>query len=54
VIKRTIEISREPAHLSVRLNQLVLKRGDETVGTFPCDDIGVVVVDHPQTTYSHA
>jgi CRISPR-associated protein Cas1 len=53
VIKRTIEISREPAHLCVRLNQLLLRRGDETVGQFPCEDVGVVVVDHPQATYSH-
>jgi len=54
MIKRTIEVSREPAHLCVRLNQLTLKRGDETVGSIPCEDIGVVVVDHPQATYSHA
>lgn len=54
MIKRTVEISREPAHLCVRLNQLTLKRGDETVGSIPCEDIGVVVVDHPQTTYTHA
>jgi CRISPR-associated protein Cas1 len=53
VIKRTIEISREPAYLSVRLNQLQIRRGEETVGSIPCEDIGVVVVDHPQTTYSH-
>jgi CRISP-associated protein Cas1 len=54
MIKRTIEVSREPAHLCVRLKQLVLKRGDETAGSIPCEDLGVVVVDHPQTTYTHA
>ena len=54
VIKRTIEVSREPAHICVRLNQLTLKRGDEIVGSIPCEDIGVVVVDHPQATYTHA
>lgn len=54
MIKRTIEVSREPAHLCVRLNQLTLKRGEQTVGSIPCEDIGVVVVDHPQTTYTHA
>jgi CRISPR-associated protein Cas1 len=53
VIKRTLEISREPAHLSVRDEQLVLKRNGETVGQVPCEDIGVVLVDHPQTTYTH-
>jgi CRISPR-associated protein Cas1 len=53
VIKRTLEISREPAHLSVRNEQLVLKRDGQTIGTVPCEDIGVVLVDHPQTTYTH-
>lgn len=54
MIKRTIEISREPAHLCVRLKQLTLKREGLTVGSIPCEDIGVVVVDHPQATYTHA
>jgi CRISP-associated protein Cas1 len=53
VIKRTLEISREPAHLSVRDEQLVLKRDGQVVGQVPCEDIGVVMVDHPQTTYTH-
>ncbi len=54
VIKRTIEISREPAHLCLRHRQLVLRRGDETVASIPCEDLGMVLVDHPQATYSHA
>ncbi len=54
MIKRTLEISREPAHLSVRNRQLLLKRNGELVGSVPCEDIGVVMVDHPQTTYTHA
>lgn len=54
LIKRTIEISREPAHLTVALNQFLIKRDGVVVGQVPCEDIGVVVVDHPQTTYSHA
>ncbi len=54
MIKRTIEVSREATHLSVRLNQLTLRRGEQTVGSIPCEDIGVVVVDHPQATYTHA
>ena len=53
VIKRTLEISREPAHLSVRDEQLILKRDGAIVGQVPCEDIGVVLVDHPQTTYTH-
>ncbi len=54
MIKRTIEISREPAHLAVKLEQLLIKRNGENVGSIPCEDIGVVLVDHPGTTYSHA
>jgi CRISPR-associated protein Cas1 len=54
VIKRTIEVSREPAHLTVRLGQLLLQRGEEIVGSIPCEDVGVVVVDQPRVTYSHA
>src|SRR5262245_17323270 len=54
MIKRTLEVSSEPAHLCVRLDQLVLKHGDQVAGTIPCEDLGVVVVDHPQTTYTHA
>lgn len=53
MIKRTLEISREPAHLAVRDEQLLLKRDGETVGSIPCEDIGIVLVDHPQTTYTH-
>jgi len=54
VIKRTLEISRQPAHLSVRNEQLVLKRDGQTVGQVPCEDIGILLVDHPQTTYTHS
>jgi len=54
LIKRTIEISQEPAYLTVQLDQLQIRRGDKIVGSIPCEDIGVVLVDQPQTTYSHA
>jgi len=54
VIKRTLEISREPAHLAVRHEQLLLQRNGQTVAQVPCEDLGVVLVDHPQVTYTHA
>ncbi len=54
MIKRTLEISREPAQLSVRYDQLLLKREGVLIGQAPCKDLGVVVVDHPQTTYTHS
>ncbi len=54
MIKRTIEVSAEPAHLTSRLEQLLLMRDGQTVGSIPCEDIGVVVVDQQQTTYTHS
>ncbi len=57
MIKRTIEISREPVYLSVRHGQLVVqRRGTDRseATTIPCEDIGVVLIDEPGTTVSHA
>jgi CRISPR-associated protein Cas1 len=54
MIKRTVEISREPAHLTVQLDQLLIQRDGQTVGRIPCEDLGVLVVDHPGSTYTHA
>ncbi|HPD31059.1 MAG TPA: type II CRISPR-associated endonuclease Cas1 [Phycisphaerae bacterium] len=58
MIKRTIEISHEAAHLAVKLDQIQLLRHDASVkapiASIPCEDIGLVVVDHPGVTYSHA
>jgi CRISPR-associated protein Cas1 len=57
VIKRTIEISQESLHLAVELDQLKLYRHEPESGlasSIPCEDIGLLVVDHPQATYSHA
>lgn len=53
MIKRTLEISAEPAHLAVRNEQLLIQRHGETIGQAPCEDIGMLVVDQPQTTYTH-
>jgi CRISPR-associated protein Cas1 len=61
VIKRTIEISRNPAHLSVRLDQLLIQPHDAPgpagdaapTASIPCEDLGVVIVDHDRCTYSH-
>ncbi len=54
MIKRTIEISQLPAHVTVQHSQLVLKRDGAIVGQAPCEDVGVVLVDQPGVTYSHA
>ncbi len=54
VIKRTVEVSSEPSHLTAKLQQLLIQRQGQTVAAIPCEDIGMVVVDQPQTTYSQA
>ena len=38
----------------MRLGQLVLFRDERTIASIPCEDIGVVLVDQQQATYSHA
>ena len=53
MIKRTIEVSSGPAYLTAKLEQLLIHRDGQAVGSIPCEDIGMVVVDQPQTTYSH-
>lgn len=54
MIKRTIEISQEPAYLAAKHNQLEIRHGDQLASSIPCEDIGVLLVDHPQTRYSHS
>jgi CRISPR-associated protein Cas1 len=57
MIKRTIEISHASVHLAVQLDQLRLVRHEPETGvvsSIPCEDIGLVVVDQQETTYSHA
>ncbi|HOE11646.1 MAG TPA: type II CRISPR-associated endonuclease Cas1 [bacterium] len=57
MIKQTIEISSKPTHLRVRNGQLQIEqREDEskTTASVPCEDIGILVVDQVQTTYTHS
>jgi CRISPR-associated protein Cas1 len=64
VIKRTVELSRQPSHLCVRDGQLLILRRSEPrqrlpsnptnlAGVIPCDDLGLLIVDERDTTYSH-
>lgn len=65
MIKRTIEISRDPMHLMVRDGQLLILRKDEAearrrvpanppnlAASIPCEDLGMVMVDNRETTFS--
>ena len=54
MIKRTVEISSEPAHVSIELDQLVLERDGQQLGRIPCEDLGLLMVDHQGASYSHA
>lgn len=52
MIKRVL-CFENPAQLSLKLQQLVVKRGEETL-SLPIEDIGVVILDHKQITITHA
>jgi len=57
VIKRTIEISQRPVHLTVKAQQLLIqdREGDRAIlASAPCEDIGILLVEHCGTTYTHA
>lgn len=65
MIKRTIDIAQQPVHLTTRDQQLLLLARDaeprrlpaqppNLLASIPCEDIGVLLVDQPATTYSHA
>jgi CRISPR-associated protein Cas1 len=53
MVKRTLHFSN-PAHLSFQNAQLLIELKDEqrTARTIPIEDIGVVILEHPQITLS--
>lgn len=54
MIKKIIEISQARRHLAVRLGQLIIKEEGSELSTIPCEDIGVLLVDHIGVTYTHS
>ncbi|MBP7699162.1 MAG: type II CRISPR-associated endonuclease Cas1 [Saprospiraceae bacterium] len=53
MIKKTLYFGN-PSYLHTQLNQLVLRKADETANIkIPVEDIGVLILDHPQITISH-
>jgi CRISPR-associated protein Cas1 len=54
MIKKIVEISQSGAYLSVKYGQLVVKRDGEEPSQIPCEDIGVLLVDHQGVTYTHS
>jgi len=54
MIKRIIEISQARTHLSIKYSQLIIKEGGQQISSIPCEDIGILLVDHRGTTYTHS
>jgi len=54
MIKKIIEISQARRHLAVRLGQLIIKENSNELSTIPCEDIGVLLIDHIGVTYTHS
>lgn len=50
MIRKTIQIGN-PAKLSLRQRQLMVE-GEERSGSIPIEDIGIVIIDHPQVYLS--
>lgn len=53
MIKHTLEISQRPTRISLRQQQLVIHL-DEGERTFACEDIGVLILQHPAISLSSA
>jgi CRISPR-associated protein Cas1 len=49
-----LDLSEEPARLSVRLAQLVIEREGKPEVTVPLEDLAVLVVAHPRIQFTHA
>ncbi|MFN3939590.1 MAG: type II CRISPR-associated endonuclease Cas1, partial [Chitinophagales bacterium] len=57
MIKRTIYIT-SPARLSMRMNQMVVQTGSRAEGSeetreMPIEDLGILLLEHPQITLTH-
>lgn len=52
MIKRIIEIGN-PARLSLKNQQMVIDRDGFELATVPIEDMGVLILDHPQVSHSH-
>jgi CRISPR-associated protein Cas1 len=54
VIKKIIEISQAKTHLAIRYGQLVVNQDKKEISSIPCEDVGVLLVDHNGVTYTHS
>jgi CRISP-associated protein Cas1 len=51
---RILDFSQSPARLSVRRRQLTIRRDDPPETTVPLEDISVLIVSHPQVTFTQS
>ncbi len=51
---RVMDLSDRPASLSVRNSILFIRFDQEESHTVPLSDLAVVIISHPQVTYTHA
>lgn len=54
MIKRTVEISSPDVALRLKNRQLVVEKQGVRVGSIPVEDIGVLIIDSPNTVYTHS
>jgi len=54
MIKKIIEISQARTHLSIKYGQLIVRQNGQQISSIPCEDIGVLLVDHNGVTYTHS
>jgi CRISPR-associated protein Cas1 len=54
MIKRTLEISTRGLHLSVAIDQLVIRGEGQVAARVPVEDIGVLILATTGATYTHA
>lgn len=54
MIKRIVEISKSKTYLSIKYDQLVITQERQVVSKIPCEDIGVLLLDHSGITCTHS
>src|SRR3989442_10322034 len=54
VTNRILDLAETPARLRVEYAQLVIERDGQPAVTVPIADLAVLIVSHPQVSFTHA
>lgn len=54
MIKRTVDISTEPARLHIENDQLVISREGQADRSVPVEDLGILLIGHQRCVYTHS